>query len=56
MHSRRTPRGTAASRARHESQYDPLLFAATGSRSVRSDQGPKGASLRLALRRFGSTN
>ena len=37
------------SRAKHEDQYDPLLFAATGSRSVRSDEGHKTTCLRFAF-------
>ena len=36
--------------AGHEGQYDALLFAATGSRSLCSNERHEGASLRLAFR------
>ena len=42
-------RGTDVGRAGHEDQYDPLLFAATGSRGVRSDEGHKATCLRFAF-------
>jgi len=43
--------GTEFGEAGHEGQYDALLFAAAGSRSLRSNERHKGASLRLAFRR-----
>ena len=48
-HGRGPPCGTDVSRAQHEDQYDPLLFAATGSRSVRGDEGHKATCLRFAF-------
>ena len=50
-----TPEGLRAAQmsgeAGHEDQYNPLLFAETGSRSLRSNERHKGASVCLAFRR-----
>ena len=49
MHGRRPPCGTDVSQTRYASKHHPLLFAATGSRSVRSDEGHKATCLRFAF-------
>jgi Transaldolase/Fructose-6-phosphate aldolase len=49
MHGRRSPCGTDVGQARHAGQYNSLLFAATGSRGVRSDEGHEATCLRFAF-------